>query len=303
MYFLKRALQLVPVLLLISLVSFSLVRAAPGGPFSTERKVSPEIERNLRAKYHLDESFARQYLRYLGGLLRGDLGPSLKYRDHSVNDVIRQALPVSMTLGLLAFLFAMGTGVPLGFAAALYRGKWTGHLGNLLALLAVCVPAFVVGPILLMLFAVRWPLFPVALWDSPSHAVLPVVSLGLYFSGKIARLTREGVSNALPSEFVRAARAKGLGDFAVLFRHVLRPAILPVVSYAGPMLADLLTGSFVVENIFQIPGLGLFMVNSSMNLDYTMITGLVLLYAALLLGLNLLADMVGAWLDPRVRYG
>ena len=302
MYFIRRSFQFVPILLLISLISFCLVRIAPGGPFDGERKVSPEIERNLRAKYHLDESVARQYLRYLGGLLRGDLGPSLKYRNHSVNDVIRQALPVSVTLGFLAFLFAVGIGVPLGFAGSLYQGRWPGHLGNLLALLAVCVPSFVVGPLLLMVFAVRWRLFPVALWDSPSHAILPTMALGLYFAGKIARLTREGVANVLPSDFIKAARAKGLSDDAILFRHVLRPALLPVVSYSGPMLADLLTGSFVVENIFQIPGLGLFMVNSSINLDYPMITGLVLLYAALLLVLNLAVDLLAAWLDPRIRY-
>ena len=302
MYFLKRTLLIFPILLLISFISFSLVRLAPGGPFDGERKTSPEIERNLRAKYHLDESFPQQYLRYLGGLLHGDLGPSLKYRNHTVNDVIRQALPVSMTLGFLAFLFAWGTGVPLGFISAVYRGRWPDHLGNLIALLAVCVPGFVVGPILLMVFAVHWHLFPVALWDSPSHAVLPTVALGLYFAGKIARLTREGVSNVLPSEFIKAARAKGLSDFSLLVRHVLPLAILPVVSYSGPMLADLLTGSFVVENIFQIPGIGVFMVNSSINLDYPMITGLVLLYAALLLALNLMVDALGAWLDPRIRY-
>ncbi len=302
MYFLKRILLLFPILLLISFVSFLLVRLAPGGPFDGERKASPEVERNLRAKYHLDESFPRQYLRYLAGLLRGDLGPSLKYRNHSVNDVIRQALPISMTLGGLAFLFALGTGIPLGLVTAAWRGRWLDHAGNLMALLAVCIPGFVVGPVLLLVFAVHWRLFPVALWDSPAHAVLPTISLGLYFAGKVARLTREGVLNVLPSEFITAARAKGLGDAAILFRHVLRLAILPVVSYSGPMLADLLTGSFVVENIFQIPGLGVFMVNSSINLDYPMITGLALLYAALLLGLNVLSDAVAGWLDPRIRY-
>jgi oligopeptide transport system permease protein len=302
MYFLRRILLLAPVLLFISLLSFLLVRLAPGGPFDGERKASPEIERNLRAKYHLDESFARQYLRYLGGLARGDLGPSLKYRNHSVNDVIRQALPVSMTLGFLAFLFALGLGLPLGFLTAVCRGRWPDHLGNLMALLFVCVPGFVIGPLLLMVFAVHWRIFPVALWDSPAHAVLPTVALGLYFSGKVARLTREGLLNILPSEFITTARAKGLGDGAILFRHASRLSLLPVVSYAGPMLADLLTGSFVVENIFQIPGLGVFMVNSSINLDYPMITGLALLYAAILLVLNLAADVLGAWLDPRVRY-
>ncbi len=303
MYFIKRLLALPPLLLLISLLAFILVRVAPGGPFDRERKpATPEIERALRAKYFLDEPVWKQYLRYLGGLAKGDLGPSLKQRNHTVNDIIAQALPVSAALGLASFCFAVGVGVPLGFYTAVRRGHWTETIGTFYTLLAVCVPALVVGPLLVITFSVKLGWFPVALWTTPWHMVLPIITLGLYFSGKIARLMREGMLTVLPAEFMITARAKGLSDFKAWWRHGFRLAILPVVSYAGPLLADLLTGSFVVEALFQIPGIGIFIVNSALNRDYPLITGLVLLYAFLLIVLNLIVDAVYAWLDPRVRY-
>ena len=303
MHFLKRALFLLPLLLLISFLAFALVRAVPGGPFDRERKpASPEIERNLQAKFHLDESLPRQYLRYLAGLLHGDFGPSLKYRNHSVSDIIAQSLPVSLALGAAAFCFAIGTGIPLGFFTAARQGRWQDYAGSLAALLVICVPGLVIGPILIMLFAIKLRWFPVALWGSPWHAILPTLTLGLYFSGRVARLMREGMLATLHAEFITTARAKGLGEIAVLLKHALPIAVLPVLSYSGPMLADLLTGSFVVENLFQIPGVVVFMVNSSLDRDYTMVVGLVLLYALLLLVLNLAVDFAYTLLDPRVRY-
>jgi oligopeptide transport system permease protein len=303
MYFLKRLAFTVPLLLVISALAFALVRAAPGGPFDRERApASPEIEKQLRAKYHLDEPFWRQYARYLGDLARGDLGPSLKYRNHSVNDIIGQALPVSLLLGGLAFGFALGVGLPLGFVSAVRRGHWPDYAGSFVALLAVCVPGLVVAPLLIVIFAIKWRLLPVALWDSPLHAILPTIALGLFFSGKIARLMRAGMLETMPAEFITTARAKGLGETALMFKHAFRLAVLPVVSYSGPMLADLLTGSFVVENIFQIPGIGVFFVNSALNLDYTMTVGLAVLYAALLILLNLAVDFAYTLLDPRVKY-
>ena len=303
MYFLKRAAFSIPLLLMISLLAFVLVRLVPGGPFDRERApASPEIERQIRAKYHLDEPKWKQYLRFLGDLAHGDLGPSLKYRNHTVNDIIAQALPVSMTLGLLAFGFSMGVGLPLGFITATRRGRWEDYAGSFFALLMVCVPGFVVAPLLVMLFAIKWRLLPVALWASPLHAILPTIALGLFFSGKIARLLREGMLNTMQAEFITTARAKGLSENAVLLKHALRLAVLPVVSYSGPLLADLLTGSFVIENLFQIPGLGAFFVNGSLNSDYTLVVGLVLLYAALLIVLNLLVDLAYVLLDPRVEY-
>src|SRR5262245_39172801 len=250
---------MIPLLLAVSFLAFILIRLAPGGPFDRERASgSPEIDRALQAKYHLDEPVWRQYLRYVGGLARGDLGPSLKYRNHTVNDIIGTALPVSLTLALLAFGLAQGVGIPLGFYTAMRKGQWGDWIGSFLAILAVCVPAFVLGPFLVLIFAVRWGLMPVGLWASPLHAVLPTIALGLYFSGRIARLMREGMLGTLRAGFIVTARAKGLGETAILLKHAFRIAVLPVLTYSGPLLADLLTGSFVVENVFRIPGIGVF---------------------------------------------
>jgi oligopeptide transport system permease protein len=303
MYFVKRILFAVPLLLVISALAFALVHLAPGGPFDRERApASPEIERQLKAKYHLDEPLWKQYGRYLGDLAHGDFGVSLKYRNHTVNDIIAQGLPVSMTLGGLAFCFAMAVGLPVGFFTAARRGHWEDYIGSFLAILAVCVPAFVVAPLLILIFSIKLQWLPVGLWESPWHMILPPIALGLYFAGKIARLFREGMLNAMQSEFVTFARAKGLGEKMLLLKHAVRIAILPVVSYSGPMLADLLTGSFIVENIFQIPGIGVFLINGSLNRDYTVVVGLSLLYAMLLIAMNLIVDFTYTLLDPRVKY-
>jgi len=302
MYFARRILMLIPLLLLISFFAFALVRIAPGGPFDHERKAaSPEIERRLKAKYHLDEPIWKQFGRYLGGLLRGDLGPSLKQRNYSVNEIIAQGLPVSLTLGGVAFLFAMGVGIPIGFYGAVRKGQWDEFAGSFFTLLLVCVPALALGPLLVMIFAIKLRWFPVGLWATPWHAILPVVTLGFYFAGRIARLMREGMLNTLHSEFITTARAKGLSDQAILWKHAFGLAVLPVLSYSGPLLADLLTGSFVVENIFQLPGIGVSLVNSSLNRDYPLVVGLVILYALLLLLLNLAVDAAYSQIDPRVK--
>jgi len=207
-----------------------------------------------------------------------------------------------MTLGVTAFLFAQGIGIPLGFYTAVRRGRLGDYIGSFFALLAICIPAFVVGPLLIMVCAFQWGWLPAGLWESPKHIVLPTVALGLYFAGRISRLMREGMSGMLHSEFITTARAKGLSETATLVKHAFRLAVLPVVSYSGPLLADLLTGSFVVESIFGVPGIGVFLVNSSLNRDYSMVVGLVVLYAVLLLVLNLLVDLSYGLLDPRVKY-
>jgi oligopeptide transport system permease protein len=303
MYFLKRLFFLLPLLLVISFLAFGLMRIAPGGPFDSDRApATPEIERAIRAKYHLDEPLLKQYGRYLRDLVQGDLGLSTKYRNHTVNDIIRAALPVSLTLGGLAFCFALGFGIPWGVFMAVGRGQMRDYVLGLISLLAVCVPGLVLGPLLILWLAVRHDWFPVALWESPLHFVLPTITLGVLFAGKVARLVRESMTTTLQSEFIIAARAKGLSESAILIKHALRLALLPVVSFAAPMLADLLTGSFVVESIFEIPGLGGFFVNSSLNRDYPLLMGLVLLYATLLLLLNFAADVLLALLDRRVRY-
>jgi oligopeptide transport system permease protein len=301
-YFIKRILFLVPLLLIISFMAFLLERLIPGGPFDSERvPASPEIERHLMAEYHLDESIPKQYLRFLGGVIHGDLGPSYKYRNHSVSDIIAQGLPVSMTLGLAAFCFAIGIGIPQGCFIAINKGTWKDYAGGFIALAVICVPGLVIGPIFIMYFAIKLRWFPVGLWGSPWHAILPTITLGLYFSGRVARLMQEGMLNVLHAEFITTARAKGLSETQVLVKHAFRIAVLPVLSYSGPLLADLLTGSFIVENLFQIPGIGVFMVNSSLNRDYTLVVGLVLVYSALLLALNIVVDFAYGWLDPRVR--
>lgn len=303
MYFVRRLIYAVPLLLVISALAFVLVHLAPGGPFDRERRpASPEIERNIKAKYHLDEPVWKQYVRYLNDLLHGDFGVSLKYRNHSVNDIIAQGLPVSMLLGGLAFCFAAAAGIPLGFFTAARRGRWPDYAGGFFAVLAVCIPGFVLAPALVLIFAIKLRWLPVGLWETPWHMILPPIALGSFFVGQIARILREGMLSAAQSEFVIAARAKGLGETTLLLKHVLRIGILPVVSYSGPMLADLLTGSFIVENIFQIPGIGIFLVNSSLNRDYTVVVGLSLLYAILLIGLNLAVDFAYTLLDPRVKY-
>ncbi|HTB84606.1 MAG TPA: ABC transporter permease [Candidatus Sulfotelmatobacter sp.] len=303
MYFLRRLFYAVPLLLVISALAFALVHLAPGGPFDSDRApASPEIERNIKAKYHLDEPIWKQYGRWLGDLTHGDFGVSLKYRNFTVNDIIAQGLPVSATLGGLAFCFAMAVGLPVGFLTAARRGQWQDYIGGFFSVLAVCIPNFVLAPLLMLVFAMKIKLFPVALWESPWHMVLPVIALGLYFAGKVSRIFRDSMIAAAQSEFITAARAKGLGETTLLFKHAFRIALLPVVSYSGPMLADLLTGSFIIENFFQIPGIGVSLINSSLNRDYTVVVGLSLLYAILLVGLNLAVDFAYTLLDPRVKY-
>lgn len=294
---------LIPLLGLIALLAFVLVRLAPGGPFDRDRSpVSPEVERALQERYHLDESVVAQFVRFLKGCLVGDLGPSLKYRNHTVAEILAAGIPVSAVLGGLSFLYALGVGIPLGFVSAVGRRAWGDWLAGTLSLLAVCVPGFVAGPLLVMLFGVRLGWFPVALWGGIEHLVLPVITLGTYFAGRVARLVREGMTETLRLDFVRTARAKGVGEMGVLFRHAFPLAAMPLLSYSGPLLADLLTGSFVVENLFQLPGIGTLTVNGALNRDYPLIVGLVLLYAGLLLVLNVVVDVVQVWVDPRLRH-
>lgn len=293
----------IPVLVwAVATLSFFLLRAVPGGPFDRERAAaSREVEAALKARYHWDEPLWRQYLRYLGNLLQGDLGPSLKYRNHSVNDLLVQTVPVSLSLGAMAFGVAMGLGIPLGTLAALGRHRWADQAAGLLTLVGVCIPVFVLGPFLILVLGLWLEWLPVALWGHWKNAVLPTLTLGLYFAARISRWMREGLQEVLKSPHVQAARAKGLSESRVILRHAVPVALLPVVSYTGPMLADLLTGSFVVENVFQIPGTGAFFINSFFSRDYTMMMGMVLFYSVLLQGLNLVSDLLLRWLDPRIR--
>ena len=301
-FILRRLLGMLPLLFLIALFSFLFMRTAPGGPFDDERTLPPQIEANLRARYHLDEPLLRQFGRYLGDLAHGDPGPSFKYRSRSVNEIIAQSAPVSLTLGALALALALLGGIAAGVVSATRRHSAADHLAMVLAMIGVCVPNFILGPVLIILLAFKVGWLPVGGWGSPAQLVLPALTLGAIRASYIARLTRTGMLEVLGQDFIRTARAKGLRERVVVMRHALKVAILPVVSYLGPAMASILVGSVVVEQIFHIPGLGSFFVQSALNRDYTMAMGTVLFYSTLLILLNLLVDVAYKLLDPRVEY-
>jgi len=277
------------------------MRTAPGGPFDQERALPPQIEASLRARYHLDEPLIQQFARYAGDLVRGDLGPSFRYRNRSVNEIIAQSAPVSLTLGVVAMAFALLAGITAGVIGALREHTWVDHTAMAMAMAGLCIPNFVLGPLLILVFVFHLRLLPPAGWGGLEHLILPAITLGAIRAATIARLTRGGMLEALEQDFVRTARAKGLGERVVALRHALKVAILPVVSYLGPAMAATLTGSIVVERIFLVPGLGTFFVQSALNRDYTVAMGAVLFYSTLLVLLNLIVDVAYTLLDPRVE--
>ena len=302
-YTLRRLLGAIPTLFLVIVLAFLLVHAAPGGPFDDERALPAEIEANIAAAYHLDEPLPMQFVRYLGGVVRGDFGPSYSYRDYTVSELIGRSFPVSVQLGILAMLLALGTGVGLGIVAALYRNAVLDKVVMGFAMTGISIPVFVIAPILVLLLAVNLQWLP-ASWtgsDSGSRLLLPVVSLALPQIAYVARLTRASLIEVLSSDFIRTARAQGLGTAAIIRYHALKPAMLPVLSYTGPAVAAVLTGSVVVEEIFGIPGLGQLFVRGSLNRDYTLVLGVVIFYAALIVLLNLVVDLLYGAIDPRIR--
>ncbi len=299
----RRLLETVPVLLIIVTATFFMIRFVPGGPFTAEKAVSPEVLRNLERAYRLDQPLWRQYTSYLEQvLLHGDLGPSFKYPNRTVNEIIAEKLPVSLELGGLALVIALGLGLPLGILAAARRNTWLDYVSSSVAMLGVCVPTFVLGPLLVLLFAITLRWFNASGWYGPADRVLPALTLGLVYAAYIARLTRGGMLEILGQDYIRTARAKGVGELGIVLRHALRGGILPVVAFLGPATAGILTGSFVIETIFQIPGLGREFVNSAFSRDYTVILGTVVLYATMIVLLNLLVDIVQVWLNPRVKF-
>ena len=293
---------MVPTVIIVATLAFLLMRAAPGGPFDAERKLPPAIEKNIKAKFHYDEPLYRQYLRYMAGLARLDLGPSLKLQGRSVNEIIAQALPYSLALGAMALALAVVVGVILGTVAAAHRNGPLDHVVMVVALAGISIPTFVIGPLLIIVFVFMLRLLPVAQWGGPSHLVLPVITLASPFVAYVARLTRAGMLDVLDQPFIIAARAKGVGRLSIIYKHALKVAVLPVVSFLGPASAQILTGSVVVEKIFNLPGLGRFFVNSAFNRDHTVVMGVALLYCVMLLVFNLVVDISYAWLDPRIRY-
>jgi oligopeptide transport system permease protein len=299
----RRLLIAIPTLFLVITAAFFMMRAAPGGPFDTDRKLLPEIEANVLAKYGMNKPLPAQYLDYLAAVAHGDLGPSLKYRDKSVLDILKENYPVSLKLGLSAIAIAAVVGVSLGVIAALRQNRTADNAVMAVAILGVCIPTFVTAPLLVLGIASKLGWLPTAGWNDGAlpNLVLPVTVLALPQIAIISRLTRAGMIEVLRSNYVRTARAKGLPEHRIVTRHALRAAILPLVSYLGPACAGLLTGSLVVEKIFNLPGLGKFFVISALQRDYTVVMGMVIVYAGLILALNLLADLLYAVLDPRVR--
>jgi oligopeptide transport system permease protein len=299
-----RLLWAAPTMFLIILLAFLLVYAAPGGPFDAERTLPPEIEANIAKAYHLDEPLPQQFARYLGGVLRGDLGPSYRYRDYTVSELIGNAIPVSLRLGALAMALAVFLGIAAGTLAALRQNSVLDRLTMALAMTGISIPVFVIAPLLVLFFAVRLQWLP-ASWGGSTSAwrlLLPVIALALPQIAYIARLTRASMIEVLGNDFIRTARAQGLGTASIIRYHAMKPAMLPVLSYMGPAIAAILTGSIVVEEIFGIPGVGQFFVRGALNRDYTLVLGIVIFYAVLVILLNLIVDVLYGFLDPRIRH-
>jgi oligopeptide transport system permease protein len=303
-YAIRRIAALVPTLFVIVTLSFVVIRLAPGGPFDEEQAIAPEIRANLERAYGLDQPILVQYGRYLAGLSRGDFGPSFKFKDFSVGELIAQGLPISLTLGLSAVLLAVLVGVPLGTFAALRQDRASDFGIRFGTVFGLALPGFVVGPLLALVFGLYLQWLPVAGWEggAPRYLVLPILTLALPVTAYVARITRASFLDVMRANHVRAARAKGLGEWRVVWRHSLRPALLPVVSYLGPAVAAILTGSLVVETVFALPGTGRYLVQGAINRDYSLVMGMIVVYGSFTLLFNLIADLVYSWLDPRVRH-
>jgi oligopeptide transport system permease protein len=298
----KRILETIPVLLIVATLTFFMMKKAPGGPFDTEKATTPEIRAQLEAQYGLNQPVFQQYLDYLGQLARGDLGPSFKYAGWSVMELLAGAFPVSLELGCYALAFSLTFGLIAGILASLKKNTAGDYLPMALATIGICLPTFVTGPLLILVFGITLHWFNTSGWDFPSDRVLPGITLGLYYTAYVARLTRAGMLEVLNQDFIRTARAKGASEWRVVWRHSLRGGLLSVVSFIGPAISGLITGSLVVETIFQIPGLGRFFVMAGFNRDYTMVMGTVLFYAVLIVVMNLLVDIVQVWMNPKLRF-
>ena len=300
-FVLRRALALIPTLWVIVTITFFLIRLAPGGPFVSERDIPPEAKAALDAKYGLDQPLHVQYGRYLANVARFDFGPSYKYPSRTVREIVLGALPVSLELGGWAVLLALVIGIPIGTLAAVKQNTAWDWGPMSLAMLGVSIPNFVLGPLLIFVFALTLRWLPPALWGGASHKILPVITLSAIYIAYIARLTRGGMLEVTRQDFIRTARAKGLPEWRIVVRHALRGGLLPVVSFLGPAVARAVTGAIVVEKIFAVPGVGQYFVNAAFNRDYTLVMGVVIFYAAFLILFNLLVDLAYGFLDPRVQ--
>lgn len=297
---------MIPTLFLIVTFSFFIMKVAPGGPFSAERNPPPEVLANINKVYHLDEPLPKQYVRYLGNMLRGDLGPSFRYKDYTVNDLIGNTMPNSLILGITALCSALVFGLLVGLVSAVKRNSIADYASMSVAVIGISVPLFVVGPLLMLLFAVKLKWLPTSGWITGRQGlktlIMPALALSLPYFAYIARLSRASVLEVLRSDYIRTAYAKGLSYPVVLFKHALKGAMLPVISYLGPAFAGIITGSVVIEKIFLVPGLGTFFVQSALNRDYTLIMGTVVMYSIILILMNFVVDILYAVIDPRISY-
>ncbi len=299
---LNRLLQAIPVLLIVISATFMLVHSAPGGPFSADKAVPPEVIKALEAQYKLDQPMWKQYVSYLGDVLQGDFGPSFKYSGRTVNELIAAGIPATAELALYAMLVALIIGVSAGVAAAMRPNTLQDYVPMSAAMLGICMPSFLLGPLLVLVFGIYLEWLPVSGWgDMPGDKIMPSITLGTGYAAYIARLSRGGMLEVLSQDYIRTARAKGLSEPVIIFKHAMRGGLIPVVAFLGPAFAGLLGGSFVVETIFQIPGLGRFYVQAAFNRDYTMILGMTIFFATLIILFNLLSDMLAIWLDPKLR--
>ncbi len=299
-FLLRRVLLGIPVLVAVATLTFIIMHSVPGGPFDNEKILPPQIIANIEAKYHLDEPVEIQYLLYLKQIMQGDLGPSYKYIGRDVSDILRDTFPVSFILGICAVVVVLGFGIPAGVISAYWKNSLLDRAVLLFAAMGISVPSFVLGAVSIWVFSHNWHLLPPALWEGPTYMILPAFSLGAGFAGYIARLTRTTVLDVLASDYIRTARAKGLSEYKILLKHVLKNSIYPIVSVMGPLTAGLVTGSFVIEFIFSIPGMGRFFITAVTNRDYPLIMGVTLVYAVLIVTANIIVDMIYGWLDPRV---
>ena len=300
--FIKRVLAAIPVLIIVASLTFFFVRLAPGGPFDTDRAVSEEVLINLQEAYNLNAPISEQYFDYMGGVLVGDFGPSFRYPGRGVSEMIYTGLPVTLELAIYAILIAVFVGVFAGVLAALKRNTILDFIPMAIAMIGICVPTFLMGPLLVLIFGINLELLPVSGWGNlPGDKILPSITLGFAYAAYIARLSRGGMLEVLSQDFIRTARAKGLSERVVVTKHAMQGGLIPVVSFLGPAVAGLLAGSFVVETIFQIPGLGRFYVAAAFNRDYTMILGTTIFFSAMIVFFNLLSDMAVMILNPRAR--
>jgi oligopeptide transport system permease protein len=300
---LGRILQAIPVLLAVITVTFFLIHSAPGGPFSADKAVPPEVIKALEEQYNLNQPIWQQYVSYLGDVVRGDFGPSFKYSGRTVNELIAAGLPITAELAFYAMIVALVIGLLAGIGAAVRPNTAQDYIPMTAAMIGICMPSFLLGPLLVLVFGINLEWLPVSGWgDIPGDKILPSITLGAGFAAYIARLSRGGMLEVLSQDYIRTARAKGLSETLIILKHALRGGLIPVVAFLGPAFAGLLSGSFVVETIFQIPGLGRFYVQAAFNRDYTLILGMTIFLSTLIIVFNLLSDMLAIWLNPKLRH-